>query len=412
MSGEFNAAGGLATAGLVAGAIEGREPHEAGEGPCLNCGAPTSGRFCANCGQATHTERSLWHLFQEVLYGLFNFDTKAWRTLPLLIGRPGTLTRNYVYGKRASYVSPLALFLLCVFLMFFVFSFARQPDDMNLGSGSTRAELNTDLAEARADLAKAQREQAQARAHPDPDEPAGLEARLAQQQVDLAQVQVTRSQQALDRFDAAARAQAAAAAARQAQAQTGGVHFNASNDPTHTPGVSVTTSEPPRAGQRWQDQLSEKARNGTLNVDTGWPLLDQRIREKALNPDLALYKIGDAAYKYSFLLVPISLPFLAFLFLWKRGLTLYDHTVFLLYGLSFASLLFVATMAVIAIPFTRMLGVWLVGLGWPVHTFFHLKGAYKLGWWSALWRMFFLSVFALIALLIYMFVIVVLGLTE
>src|SRR5262249_2923194 len=256
----------------------------------------------------------------------------------------------------------------------------------------------------------------------------GLEARLAQQQVDLAQAQLTRTQQALDRFDAQQRAHAAATAAHQAQTatatttatatatttapQTSGIHINASNDATHPPGVQVTTSEPVQPNQRWQDQLSEEARNGRLHVDTGWPLLDRRIREKALNPDLALYKIGDAAYKYSFLLVPISLPFLAFLFLWKRGLTLYDHTVFLLYGLSFASLLFVATMTLIAIPFTRPLGPWLVTLGWPVHTFFHLKGAYKLGWWSALWRMFFLSFFATIALLIYMLVIVVLGLTE
>jgi hypothetical protein len=50
----------------------------------------------------------------------------------------------------------------------------------------------------------------------------------------------------------------------------------------------------------------------------------------------------------------------------------------------------------------------LVGL--PVHTFFHLKGAYALGWWSALWRSFFLLIFASVALTIFLIAILILGL--
>jgi hypothetical protein len=50
------------------------------------------------------------------------------------------------------------------------------------------------------------------------------------------------------------------------------------------------------------------------------------------SPDLALYKIRQAAYKFSFLLVPISVPFIALLFLWKRGVTVYDHVVYTLYA--------------------------------------------------------------------------------
>src|SRR6185436_4877654 len=112
----------MATAGLVAGAIEGSEGGPAGEGACLNCGAKVDGRFCAQCGQAVHARRSLVHMAEEMLVGLFNFDTKIWRTLPMVMFRPGTLTHNFVYGKRARYISPLALFLLCVFFLFFVFS--------------------------------------------------------------------------------------------------------------------------------------------------------------------------------------------------------------------------------------------------------------------------------------------------
>ena len=35
--------------------------------------------------------------------------------------RPGTLTSEYIKGRRARYFSPLALFLFSVFVMFFAF---------------------------------------------------------------------------------------------------------------------------------------------------------------------------------------------------------------------------------------------------------------------------------------------------
>ena len=40
------------------------------------------------------------------------------RTLPMLAWKPGELTRRYIDGQRARFVSPIALFLFCVFLMF------------------------------------------------------------------------------------------------------------------------------------------------------------------------------------------------------------------------------------------------------------------------------------------------------
>ena len=145
MGGELEAAGALTTAGLAAGAIEGRGATQAGEGACLNCGAALAGRYCAQCGQAAHAHRTLSHMFEEVLHGLFHLDTKAWRTLPLLVARPGTLTRNYIYGKRARYISPLALFLFTIFLMFFVFAFV-SPNVFTLNANpQASAEMRADL---------------------------------------------------------------------------------------------------------------------------------------------------------------------------------------------------------------------------------------------------------------------------
>ena len=59
------------------------------------------------------------------LHGVLHFEGKIWRTLPLLAWRPGELTRRYIDGERARFVSPIALFLFSVFLMFAVFELDR-----------------------------------------------------------------------------------------------------------------------------------------------------------------------------------------------------------------------------------------------------------------------------------------------
>jgi hypothetical protein len=140
------------------------------------------------------------------------------------------------------------------------------------------------------------------------------------------------------------------------------------------------------------EQIKEANQRGAVEVNTGNPAWDKKIRHKLENPELAWYKIQNTAYKFSFLLVPISLPFLWLLFFWKRGVTLYDHIVFSLYSLSFMSLLFVLFASAARVP-GNMLDAVMGTLGTalvivvPVHMFFHLKGTYGLGWFSAFWRM-------------------------
>jgi hypothetical protein len=425
MSGELEAAGAMATAGLVAGAIEGREGQKPGKGGCLNCGAPLTGAYCSACGQAAHPHRSLAHVLEEFLHGIFHFDTKVWRTLPMAIFRPGTLTRNYVYGKRARYLSPLAFFLLTVFFMFAVFAFAGGPP-VNVTESGTVAEAQAELTEAREDLATAERELQDVLANPDPDQPAGLEESLARQAIGLAQAEVAREEQALRR------AQAREAAAAQAQDQAveapvavGAPAEGAVAPPERAAPAADAATAPPLPGPvqvevdsvdsdggplNWQDAVREMAESDDFVVIQGWDAFNARIRDQLRNPDLAAYKIQEAAAKFSFLLVPISLPFIALLFLWKRGVTLYDHVVFSLYELSFVSLLFVAIVTLARVEALVVLAPLLVTFGIPVHTFFHLRGAYALGWFSATWRTFLLMIFATIALSLFLIAIVILGL--
>jgi hypothetical protein len=425
MSGELEAAGALATAGLAAGAIEGRDPHGGGhDGKCANCCAEIVGPFCAQCGQASHPHRSLVHVVEEFLHGILHFDTKAWRTLPMVIFRPGTLTRNYVHGKRARYISPLALFLFTIFFMFFVFAFMPHETEENAAASPQREATLEQLEDARESLAEARADLAELRAEAAADRPNAFESNLTQSTVSLLEREVARLEAELAAQDAAA---------TEAPSETPPVATDAPQEAeAETPAPTPTNERPaaPAEGESglnvevdgepitvtsdttWQERARDIARSDDFVVVDGWDGLNEKIRQKFENPDLAVYKIQQAAYKFSFLLAPLSLPFIALLFLWKRGLTLYDHVVYALYALSFASLLFVGVVLSTQHPWTSWLPGWLIMVGLPVHTFFHLKGAYALGWWSALWRTFFMLIFATIIASIFLILIIVLGLAN
>jgi hypothetical protein len=113
---------------LMAGAVEpayGRGNSEGAAdmgGTCLNCSTVLIGRHCYQCGQPANVHKTLGAFFHDLLHGVFHFEGKVWRTLPLLAWRPGRLTREYIDGRRVSYVSPVALFLFAVFLSFAIFN--------------------------------------------------------------------------------------------------------------------------------------------------------------------------------------------------------------------------------------------------------------------------------------------------
>ncbi|MBC7985396.1 MAG: hypothetical protein H7X93_01810, partial [Sphingomonadaceae bacterium] len=125
-------------------------------------------------------------------------------------------------------------------------------------------------------------------------------------------------------------------------------------------------------------------------IRTGWDRLDKGIDKLNENPSLALYKLQNNGYKFSWLLIPLSVPFVWLLFFWTRRFHFYDHTVFVTYSLAFMSLLAVAlTVAGFAgfpTPIIALAGVFAP----PIHMFRQLKGAYRLHWASAIIRTFLL----------------------
>jgi hypothetical protein len=89
-----------------------RSPAERPAGACLNCGAPRTGHFCASCGQrdipAYPTTREL---ASDAVAELSGWDGRLATTVRTLLRRPGTLTREFLEGRRARYISPLRLYL-------------------------------------------------------------------------------------------------------------------------------------------------------------------------------------------------------------------------------------------------------------------------------------------------------------
>jgi hypothetical protein len=369
MSIDLETGGDLVTAGLVAKQIDGDTARQSTAADqrhrCANCSGELVGSYCHRCGQAAHVHRSLLHMLEETLHGILHFDTKSWRTLPLLAVRPGLLTRRYLDGQRVKYVSPLALFLFSIFLMFFVVSQVKDLSPSFSGSTEssreeTRAEFVADLNEANANVAKLTAELAQA------TDPSARED-LADQLSDAKSEQQTASK-VLASFDAATAAKEVKKAAKESTKESVG-----------------ESAQQAKAGADTADEVIGKILPGDAGKQSK---VGSLIRHGLENPELTQYKLKNTAYKFSFMLIPISLPFLWLMFFWRRGFTLYDHAVFSLYSLSFMSFFFALLAIMSIIP---RIGSYIATVATtvpPLHMFLQLRETYSLGIWSTLWRTF------------------------
>ena len=84
-------------------------------GACLNCGnafgAPRP-NYCPACGQETNVRPpTLGEFAQQFGGSIVATEGALWRTLTLLVCKPGRLTLEYLAGRRRRYVLPLRLYL-------------------------------------------------------------------------------------------------------------------------------------------------------------------------------------------------------------------------------------------------------------------------------------------------------------
>ncbi len=106
---------------------------------CLNCGVTVAGRYCQNCGQENIVpKQSFWGLITHFIYDIFHFDGKFFHTLQRLLFRPGFVPREYIAGKRMSYLDPIRMYLFTSALFFLIFFSLKNPteDFVNVGGNS------------------------------------------------------------------------------------------------------------------------------------------------------------------------------------------------------------------------------------------------------------------------------------
>lgn len=328
-----DAIGDIAEGALTARALE--PGHgEAGKSDCrdqcLNCGTELQGKHCHGCGQAAHVHRSLGSFVHDLLHGVFHFEGKIWRTLPMLAWQPGRLTREYIDGRRASYVSPIALFLFCMFPMFAVVKqVAHLPMDLTVNG---QQNIGQQVTEAKSKLAV-----------------------LEKQRVDLVR-QGKDTAQTDDEIESARRS------------------------------IDIM-----------QEIKGDAADRSGPTSDI--PAIDRTLKAFSRNPGLVLYKLQSNAYKFSWALIPISVPFIWLMFPFSRRFDLYDHTVFVTYSLCFMALgVCLLTLGSLAdLSFLPMLAILLP----PWHMHRQLRGTYGLSFGGALWRTAALLIFANAALLMF-----------
>lgn len=106
---------------------------------CLNCNHVVAGRFCPNCGQENaDTRKTFYHLFVHFFEDLTHYENAFWKTIKNLLLRPASLTKEYLSGKRLSYLAPVRLYIFISFVTFFLIAVI--PDNEKDGDGKTKSE--------------------------------------------------------------------------------------------------------------------------------------------------------------------------------------------------------------------------------------------------------------------------------
>ena len=251
------------------------------------------------------------------------------------------MTREYADGRRASYVSPIALFLFCVFLMFA----AINAFGGKLGENSLINVNGTKIRGLEAnekELVRLKQERAKLVAEHKPTN--GIDGQIIGRE---SAIEAIRSMQ--------------------------------------DGGTSAIKALP--------------AQEHYSNI----PAIDHAIHSFKENPALALYKLRSYAYKYAWALIPLSVPMVWLLFPFNRRFGVYDHTVFVTYSLCFMMLLVtVLTLGGrVGVPGVVLAATVLPAL----HMYRQTKEAYQLTRAGAIWRTGALMMIAVFALTLFMMLI-------
>ena len=379
MEGHSEAAADVITGGVIARAVEPAAGEAKGHehGHCRNCGAAVSGAYCVNCGQATHLHRSLISLGHDILHGVFHFEGKVWHTIPELLFHPGRLTRRYIDGERAKFVSPMALYLFIVFLMFAVIPFT--------GTG-----LETELAVS---------------------DPLGV----GEQYKENIEANIER----LDGQIAAARERLAETEPSAAERKKLDDHIAAlmATREANRALIAGDWKEIVKFAQEQQANADAAAKapevpGVTDKIEKTESRLKSAVEQASNNPALLAYKLKTTGYKFSWALIPLSVPFMWLLFFWRRDIHAYDHAIFVTYSISFMMLFAVAVTLLYDLGVSAWIWGTAIGIVPPLHLYKQLRGAYGISRFGAWVRLFLLSIMITVVLTLFGVILVAVGMND
>lgn len=93
---------------------------------CVSCGNIFSGNFCNQCGEKLliQDEKTFKYFLRKTWRDVTLIDNKLFRTLKMILIRPGHLSSEIAKGKRVNYLSPVSLFFLgnLIYFLFPLFS--------------------------------------------------------------------------------------------------------------------------------------------------------------------------------------------------------------------------------------------------------------------------------------------------
>jgi len=103
---------------------------------CLNCGTTVVGKYCHVCGQENvEPKESVWQLVSHFFSDITHFDGKFFASMKDLISKPGFLSKEYMIGRRASYLNPVRMYLFTSFVFFLVFFSLYKVDENSVNIG-------------------------------------------------------------------------------------------------------------------------------------------------------------------------------------------------------------------------------------------------------------------------------------
>lgn len=339
----------------------------------------------------------------------------------MLFWRPGDLTRRYIHGERAKFVSPLALFLFTVFLTFAVFNWIA-PSSFNtnqvVAANSAERQYLADREEITADIAKLEAEKKEAIA-------AGnqgyewMDGQIARHRERLKTLEEGRGKE-IQEAEMAARK----FALEKGKIETQIARLEAELANAKKAGTTTDKIEEQLASEKLGLKLMGGAADALAKGDNfpdewnftdlefpGSDRLNEAVKHASENPQLLIYKMQSNAYKYSWALIPISVPFVWLLFFWRWRFKMFDHAVFVTYSLTFMMMLGVVCAILIQFPATEVIGGLALVFFPPIHMYRQLHHAYETSRFGAFWRMCALSIFALTAFTLFAMLIITLGVT-